>query len=391
MIKHLTKIRELFSESNIKDGYLKGTINSLEKEHIKVIMEVKDYLDSIYDENDELVRLNMLTSYIAKSISLKINIGSVDNYFENFNDFLKRYGFEKPRTEFHIYEEKINEKTVSSDIYNAYLDCIQLIELLKNLCGSQNRIGNDFELYFFNSGKSLQLNLSYTKEDLINLTVTDIDKVYTDIFEGINNEDRKEIFVNNLVDFFQFRPNNLSQLIKSWNVFLRNYNHSYKAFLEGFSFEKIQNSSNDYFQEVKSKIHETIRKVSNYLFAIPVSFLFLASRLDFNPGGYVKNIALFIMGCLFSILIWKIFFKNIKESLDSIRTDLESYQDKIDKIEWLKDVRVSLSNLKNIDLENQYNKLKWIEGITILFLLLLGVTIIEIEFGFINDYILKCF
>lgn len=391
MIKHLTKIRELFSESNIKDGYLTGTINSLEKEHIKVIMEVKDYLDSIYDENDDLVRLNMLPSYIAKSISLKINIGSVDNYFENFNDFLKRYGFEKPKTEFHIYEEKINEKTVSSDIYNAYLDCIQLIELLKNLCGSQNRIGNDFELYFFNSGKSLQLNLSYTKEDLINLTVTDIDKVYTDIFEGINNEDRKEIFVNNLVDFFQFRPNNLSQLIKSWNVFLRNYNHSYKAFLEGFSFEKIQNSSNDYFQEVKNKIHETIRKVSNYLFAIPVSFLFLASRLDFNPGGYVKNIALFIMGCLFSILIWKIFFKNIKESLDSIRTDLESYQNKIDKIEWLKDVRVSLSNLKNIDLENQYNKLKWIEGITILFLLLLGVTIIEIEFGFINDYILKFF
>ncbi|WP_291868717.1 hypothetical protein [Maribacter sp.] len=169
-------------------------------------------------------------------------------------------------------------------------------------------------------------------------------------------------------------------ILKEFTVVRDNYFHSLDAYLEGFSFEKIKTSSLVYFQEISDKIHETIRKVSSYLFAIPISFLFLASRLDFDTPSITKNFRLLFLGYLFFILIWNIFFKNIKESLDSIQKEIIRFQDKIKNVSDLSEIKKELNDeIKDGLLQSQYNKLRLLKVITILIIIVLTIVVCSIH------------
>lgn len=257
----------------------------------------------------------------------------------------------------------------------AYLTNINFIAFLCEIADNKNSTAGNLTLYFHKVNRSLKLPIDYNYDDLKSSNLKEMSKFIEDIKNGIHKEDRKKLFVNNLADFSSSRDNKYSSIIKEWIIINENYTHSFNIYLEGFSFEKIKTSSIEHFQELSEKINETIRKVSNYLFAIPVAFVFLTSRLDYENSSLPKNISLMFLGYLFTFIIWEIFFKNIKESLDSIKEEINRYEDKIKNVKDLRGIKSQLENLKDISLQNQYKKLKTLKVVTFLIVLILTLAV----------------
>jgi hypothetical protein len=130
---------------------------------------------------------------------------------------------------------------------------------------------------------------------------------------------------------------------------------------------------------MSDKIHETIRKISNYLFAIPIAFLFLASRLDFKDPSILKNLGLLALGYLFFILIWWVFFKNIKESLDAVKKEIIRYEKKIKNVPDLEEIKSELYKLKDETLKSQYNKLLLLKTVSVAIIFVLSSIVLLIH------------
>ncbi|PRX38646.1 hypothetical protein [Salegentibacter salegens] len=301
------------------------------------------------------------------------NLGLFPNYFENFSEFIEKEKYELTLEKYYIHQYRITEKEHQDHyLMQSYFQNLHLIGLVKELADHSNITAGKLKVYFHRVGNSLILPIEYGVSELENLTLDDVKEMREDIFGGIHKSERSKLFVNELMNIFTNKEKKYSFLIENWSLLKENYYSSFESYLEGFSFEKIKTSSLQYFQELNDKIHETIRKVSNYIFGIPIAFLFLISRLEFSEPSAVKNFSLLGIGYLFILLIYKIFFKSIEESLDSIKNDINRYESKIKHISSLSQIHTELKQLKNNTLENQYNKLKTLRWVT--FFIALGLT-----------------
>ncbi|KAB7528429.1 hypothetical protein F8C76_11235 [Flagellimonas olearia] len=379
-LKHFVKIRQDLIEDNFDGLNIKGNIKNLTTEQADSLKLVEDCVLEIKDSNGNVFSIENLNEIIGNNITLELASDQIPNYFESFENLINKHPYSFDLEEFYVHEEKINQDSGLSGIMKAYRNCLSFILFLSEIADNKNSSGADLELYFHKIGKSLILPITYTVEDLKKSKLGDIEGFLEKFNEKLHAEDKKRLFINDLVDFFSEREKAFSILIVKFRVVKENYLHSFDAYLEGFSFEKIKTSSLIYFQEISDKIHETIRKVSSYLFAIPIAFLFLASRLDFENPSLTKNLSLLILGYLFFILIWKIFFKNIKESLDSVYKEIIRFQKKIENVSDLSEIKDEIENeIKGDLLQSQYKKLCLLKGITVSIVVVLTMVVVLVH------------
>ena len=126
----------------------------------------------------------------------------------------------------------------------------------------------------------------------------------TGICNLISHKDKKELFINELVNFIENNSSDYLTIVKNWKIILNSYNKSYKLYLAGFSFEKIKTSSNEHFQKLLDRIYDSISKVSGYIFGIPIGFILLLNYFDYTGSLIFKNIVILLLSILFFVLIW---------------------------------------------------------------------------------------
>lgn len=387
ILDDLIRFRKRFQNLEYSDRRLNGYIPSLDQSDIEFLISVEECIFEMQDDKDKFYTGSQLDSLINKKLILKIDLGIFPNYFENFAEFIEKEKFKLTLDEYYIHEYGITE-SINQDapIMQKYFQNLHLIEMLKELADHDNMSGGKLKVFYHRIGNSLILPIDYGVEELNLSDLTDLTLLKQDILNGIHKSERSKLFVNDLMNLFVNREKKYSVLLENWNLLKENYFSSFESYLEGFSFEKIKTSSLQYFQELNDKIHETIRKVANYIFGIPVAFLFLVSRLEFTDPSALKNFSLLGVGYLFIMLIYKIFFKNIKESLDSIKQDIERYENKIKYITSLGQIHSELVILKTVTLQEQYNKLSTLKLVTLF--ISIGLTILVL---YLNRSILISF
>ena len=187
----------------------------------------------------------------------------------------------------------------------------------------------------------------------------------TGICNLISHKDKKELFINELVNFIENNSSDYLTIVKNWKIILNSYNKSYKLYLAGFSFEKIKTSSNEHFQKLLDRIYDSISKVSGYIFGIPIGFILLLNYFDYTGSLIFKNVVILLLSILFFFLIWYILLKNIKESIDAIETDIDDFIVLISTVAVLNPIKEKLEILKKDSIKKQRNKLLIVKGVTI--------------------------
>jgi len=378
--KDFIVLRNLLTNDSVIGLNIIGYIEDLNKESLSIINRLEACIIEVENTENIIIGFSDIKNQIGKTIKLKVSSGQFPQYFETFEELIDKHQYTFNLDDFYIHSENIDHlNSTGNNLFINYKENLDLIDFLQELSDNKVSSSGNLELYFHKIDKSLILPISYSVLDLKKTTISNINSFKEKITNSIHSEDKRKLLINDLIDFYENKEKEYSLLLEKWKNLNSIYDKSINSYLEGFSFEKIKTSSLVYFQEITDKIHETLRKVSSYLFAIPIAYLFLASRLEFKEPSFAKNITLLILGYAFFFLIWFIFFKNIEESLNSLKKEIVRYQEKIKSLSHLQDIKNDLSLLRSVQLNRQFAKLQLLKTITVLIVIILTLAVVVIH------------
>ena len=340
-----------------------------------------EYIDFMFDNNiidvlsvgepNEIKNIfkEDIPNFMSQQVHLEIRTGDVNCYYETIKDFLNGNRFKLKNNLFYIAENNYySEETVLvNDFVINYNRNIELIDFLDSLSHSNNHIGDKLKFYFYRISNSIvEIDIKYSVTDLDFFSdLEGLQELKNEFSDTISHKDKKELFINELVNFIESNSSDYLTIVKNWKTILNSYSKSYKLYLAGFSFEKIKTSSNEHFQKLLERIYDSISKVSGYIFGIPIGFILLLNYFDYTGLLIFKNVIILLLSVLFFVLIWFILLRNIKESIEAIETDIDDFINLISTVAVLNPIKEKLDNLKTDSIKKQRNKLLIVKGVTI--------------------------
>lgn len=353
-------------DSSMVTGFLELTNDNLL--HINLLFD-NDLIEVLDIERIKNIFKSQIQSYLNCKIYLEIRTSHINNYFETFDDFLNANRFKLAKVCYYIAEVDFyfDGNEVNNNLISNYNKNIEFISLLNSLSHSNYPVGNQLKYYFYKISSSIiEIDIKYSAEDL-NLfsDLKGFKELENEFSDPISHKDKRELFINELVNFVESNSSDYLTIIKNWKMILNAYNKSYKLYLAGFSFEKIKASSNEHFQKLLERIYDSISKVSGYIFGIPIGFILLLNYFDYSGELVFKNFIILLLSILFFVLIWNILLKNIKESIDAIETDIDDFINLVSTVAVLNPIKEKLESLKNSSIKKQRNKLLIVKGVTI--------------------------
>lgn len=382
-VRRLIDLQSADSISTI--GFLVITETNIEYFDSLLDSEIIDIL-SVGEPNEiKSIMKEDIPNFMNQQVYLDIRTGNINCYFETVNDFLNGNKFKLKSELFYIAENDYysEESAVVNEIVNNYNKNIELIDFLNSLSHTHHLIGNQLKYYFYRISNSIvEIDIKYSIQDLDFFSELEgFQELKKEFLDPISHKDKKELFVNELVNFIECNSSDYLTIVKNWKTILNSYNKSYKLYLAGFSFEKIKTSSNEHFQKLLDRIYDSISKVSGYIFGIPIGFILLLNYFDYSGLLIFKNVIILILSILFFVLIWYILLKNIKESIDAIEEDIDEFINLISTVIVLKPIKEKLENLKKVSIKKQRNKLLIVKGVTIS---IFALTVIVFSYIFLD-------
>ena len=382
-VRRLIDLQSADSISTI--GFLVITETNIEYFDSLLDSEIIDIL-SVGEPNEmKSIMKEDIPNFMNQQVYLDIRTGNINCYFETVNDFLNGNKFKLKSELFYIAENDYysEESAVVNEIVNNYNKNIELIDFLNSLSHTHHLIGNQLKYYFYRISNSIvEIDIKYSIQDLDFFSELEgFQELKKEFLDPISHKDKKELFVNELVNFIECNSSDYLTIVKNWKTILNSYNKSYKLYLAGFSFEKIKTSSNEHFQKLLVRIYDSISKVSGYIFGIPIGFILLLNYFDYSGLLIFKNVIILILSILFFVLIWYILLKNIKESIDAIEEDIDEFINLISTVIVLKPIKEKLESLKKVSIKKQRNKLLIVKGVTIS---IFALTVIVFSYIFLD-------
>lgn len=382
-VKRLLDLKE--ADSICIKGFFVITQSNIQFIEVMYDNNIIDVLSIGDPDNIKNIFKEDVNHFIDEKVHLEIRTGGINSYFETINDFLNGNKFKLKNELFYIAENDYysEEPTIGSELVNNYNKNIELIDFLSSLSHTNYLVGNQLKYYFYRISNSIvEIDIKYSVQDLDFFSELEgFKELKVEFSDPISHKDKKELFINELVNFIENNSSEYLTIVKNWKTILNSYGKSYKLYLAGFSFEKIKTSSNEHFQKLLDRIYDSISKVSGYIFGIPIGFILLLNYFDYTGLLIFKNIVILTLSILFFTLIWHILLKNIKESIDAIEEDIDGFIIQISSVAVLNPIKEKLENLKLRSIKKQRNKLKIVKGITIT---IFALTVIVFSYIFLD-------
>lgn len=380
-LDYVVEIIKKLQNKKFEGDYVVGPFYFTDKDIICFEYLFKKKIFEVYINSPQKssIEIDQLKNHTNQTVDIELNVGSVSNFFKSLEDFVSGNKFNCDLIDYYIDDisYRVNQSAnVSVDNYNKNL---VIVDFLKSISDNTKEFGNQLELFFYKSGKAVDLKINYNTNQLLELKF-DKTNFKDDFTNSFNKEDKKILFINELIIHIEKAGNSYHKLIENWETLLTNYEKSYSLYISGFSFEKIKTSSNEHFQKLVDRIFETIGKASNYIFGIPIGYILLLNNFDYTGILWLKNIILLIIALIFFIMIWLVLFKNIEESIKAIEIEIDDFLLKIGNETELNDIHNKLESLKKIVLKKQGFKLSIVKVLTSIILILIILIYIFILF-----------
>lgn len=369
----------------------KGLFIVSDKEDLLLISQFEDsqIREIYYKKNNNTA--NQKDLEIGDEIVILIDLSKFPSYYEKFEDFtfsnryklnLKEYYIQELNFYYH-YQKNEQNKTV-----NNYINLLELITFLKELSTYEKTTKGVLELYFQKPDRICSIVLDYNREIIENLKInTSIKELSQHVFEKSDQETRKKLFANEMINFLSGGGFTFSNVVNSWDSICNSYMNSFQIYLSEFSFEKIKTSSQEYFHELTDRIYSTIHKFSAFILAIPVAYILILRFFDFEGRSFVKDSFLLILGLLYFIIIWFVFLNNLTQAFETIEQDIDKFLKRIKGAENLAEIMESLSNQKKKLIPSQRRKIIIVRVISVLILFMIFGAFVYIYYDFLKKFV----
>lgn len=302
---------------------------------------------------DDIADLDLIENIIAD----KLQIGEIIllefslvklkslGFFSNKDFFIKEYLYTLPERGIYIYESK--KYLAELPFYSSFETIVNLSQELSSNSKHKYCVEEIINLIIFREEKSLFIKLIYTYEDveIVSDSITSKIKLFIEILRDQNLTDKKNIFLNELVEFLAGKDEDVkfSYLIRHFELYFDKSIATYNYYLRNFSYNKLKIELDSKALEFSQKIQTVINDSQTKLIAIPTAFVLVLSNLDYEKGDSYKNIVGLIGLIIFSILL-QLFINNQKSIIRFIDENINRYkstyndQNKIDVEQSFKSV-----------------------------------------------------
>ncbi|WP_027395070.1 hypothetical protein [Aquimarina latercula] len=380
MLDKIITLRKRLINVEVDSFGFSGDLIKVTSNEIDIITSIWEAIPEVYElESEKSVNSTNIQAFENKNFKIQIRTGNVD-YYEKFNDFIVGNRYKNKASNYYIHDIDYTsfldgDSKVGIQKYKTNLNIISLLRLVADY---ETKDGGDLELFFYGTENGAALKIQYSSDDLKSISQENIKELEFQFIEKTDAQERIQIFKTELISSLQ-KKSNYSYLIKNWETLVNNYSKSFNLYLAGFSFEKLKTASSKYFHELSDRIQQTIGKVSNYIFAVPVAFIFLLRYFDFEGKNYLGDLFILIIGLLFLILVWLVPFKNIEESISVISEDIQDFKSKIKGNSSLIEIGEKLTRIETKQLKSQTKKLNIVKVISVLIFAILLIAFVYIH------------
>ncbi|NHM08044.1 hypothetical protein G4D82_12500 [Flavobacterium sp. CYK-4] len=279
-------------------------------------------------------------------------------FFTDKSSFVKKYRYHIPQDDVYIFELKQYLK--ETEFYPQYKSIVNLILEIENNAKHTYEDAGIKNAIIFREDRSLLVSFLYESELLTNKNSSFLIDTALTIFRDNSLQDKKNIYLNELVDFCFKYPEEIrfSSLVNDFEQFINNSNSTYNFYLRNFSYNKLKLEIDSKAIEFNQKLQSVINDSQTKLIAIPTAFVLVLSSLNFekidDPKNIISTAGLFIFSSLLQL-----FVNNQKSTIKFISENINYYKSTF-KDQDRKEVEKSFIHV-NSEKNKQVNRLILIE------------------------------
>lgn len=326
-------IRNKLFDCKISSNEIEGWINpnSIDIQLLQELAELQ-YVDQFVETSTG----NKSIEDIKEGNKIKLRMYplqlSEEKFYETVTDLVKFSNQSYPVERFYVFSQKFDSSSPDKPLeILRYENVTKLISFLNSICD----YSNDKQLVFFQN-RQLSLITEYNVNELVD--ISDLDITITHVRDSVYSDERKIIFINELIAKLKDEPENLrfGKLISSFGILSKNYKKSHNLYLEKYSYTKFKSELDKEIIEYSKKIQSVINDAQAKLVAIPAAFLLIIGQFDLTGSKFYFNIALIISSFVFAILL-EVLISNQYSALEFIKDDVNRFKNSIDdkKVEIL--------------------------------------------------------
>jgi len=263
-------------------------------------------------------------------VNLELTLARLNSigYYEDTTAFILKNRYIIPNNDYYIEELKCYNID-NNDFINKYTGIISLINSIKNVARHTYTEINISNALIFCEDKILLLPFIYDEISIQHITTDSIIKLgdITNIFLEQVNSDKKNLFINELIEFLipQSENNRFNFLLLHMSDFEERANSAYQYYIRNFSYNKLKTELDNAALDYSKKIQSIINEAQTKLIAIPTAFVLAVASMDFDNIFSNKNIGIICSLFIFSWLI-DLFIRNQKSALRFISHNILEYK-----------------------------------------------------------------
>lgn len=311
----------------------------------------------------------------GKRATVRLALRSLGKVYRSFDEFLEHFEHRTKRPPlFYIIDEALDSREGDdAGRLEGYNDIISFIDMLAQLSDIPHRIqsGNDI---FFSGATRREITAYYKANDIRKLPK--ITELRDNLLSDLHHEEKRSIFKSTLLDLVTTESDEgkiLSLLLARYEVLHKKYFESYNVYVQQFSINEILEEVEQNNVDLTNKLHTTIVDMNKSMFALPIAFIFAATRLEPESFYSINNTIILFCSWL-AVGIFFLSLSNHKRTLDFVHTEIKQQKEKASKYEDLKE-RLLPPYDKLLSQCNFYKKLRISIGIAlwVVFITLTGV------------------
>lgn len=323
MLSTFVDVVHELKEASITSGEIIGDI-SVTADNLKSLQDLIEArcMETFVISMDRSITLDKVTFGTIVKITLYPPRIPSGKFYNNLQTLINTNKGIYPTHEFYVHEiEFMSNSEQKPKVIENYQNVTKLIAFLKEM----SNYAIDDEIIYF-QGNPLAISIDYQASDLQELD--GLDFIISHINDSVDKEERKTIFINEVIQLLFNTPDKsvrLKALISSFPDLVLNYKNSYQLYLERYSYQKFKSELTKELLEYSRKIQAVVNDAQGKLVAIPAAFLLVASQLELGGENIFKNFSITFGVVIFSYLI-DLLVESQLSSLSFIGDDLDRFE-----------------------------------------------------------------
>ncbi|HGM4725029.1 TPA: hypothetical protein ACKPZ3_003386 [Serratia marcescens] len=305
-----------------------------------LIIDSQQKLDILHDilSDANTYGLNVESGNVALGQRVLLNVRSprvnVGKIYRNFSHFLEnpKNRVKEPKNYYIFSLSYYNKDIHDSNVIKRYKLILKFISLLKESEAYLDEI--NCELVYFDKD-IVKIPLNYQETDIDSLDENCVSELFSKFTEDTHRDQKLTILGNSVKsicgDFT--RASAFSSLLNGVGKLKESFDKGYKAFVSGFSYEKIVDQLRTAKVEEMGKIHKTFSDIQNHILGIPVATVIVATQLKETAswnGQAIINSAIMAGSIIFALLVLLVLCNQF-QTLNAIKEEIKYKKAQIDK------------------------------------------------------------